>query len=660
MEIPAHTVIMAGPSQAPVQEMSEPICRFPTLSWKSSNAELCQQMLRAQGGVILFKDLSAKIPIIEIRETFCTLLQNPKLCSTLNDLFPERGVYSDGRDGKSTKEKPDQKVMMQLSCDIILELLSNHAQFVEESLGSSFLTVLNFYNSVTSSIIPRLLNLSQYVLKRGMNTGSDSEITGIHHQGNYNYRAVEYFPIKINKVRCAEHREFGTFTVLFQDQKEGGMEVNCYGEWIPIPKESEMVFMWDWSAFIFSNGRIMPPSRRVVPLTNNKHWNRAPFRFENSIHVAADVDAFLRPILTNEASVFDPTAMENLTVKKFHDIIRSSEVQTEAEETEPEANKVYKFLFAQAHSNDFGLLDQVTPHISWRFAMARIPADEEWLCTPKYYYSSVIFSGGGASNGSITSTFKLDPELLHYLLVESPGSSKCHQTKESKSVNLGEEEFKLLNHILPSFCKQPGEALARRMNSSGWGQRGGEYFTISEEEDWLIGRKTSLQFPLLIVEVVESLYENETPESSKGNKQSLSYCAVSCIARRLPKILKKNKNHHYMLLHLFLHHHSSSPQCCNNNGDSSSSILLQAKRIRNELGRRVGICWFAKKELEKRNSTDDDLLSILHCGKEDKLKTHHSLTSSLIVSSAYVCGQPLSYVLEWNGVIDTGRKKQKS
>ena len=61
-------------------------------------------------------------------------------------------------------------------------------------------------------------------------SGSDGVLDDVH----FNYRMVDYYERVANQKppRCGEHRDFGTLTVIFAEQK--GLEVFIDGEWRPL------------------------------------------------------------------------------------------------------------------------------------------------------------------------------------------------------------------------------------------------------------------------------------------------------------------------------------------------------------------------------------------------------------------------------------------
>jgi hypothetical protein len=81
-----------------------------------------------------------------------------------------------------------------------------------------------------------------------------------------NFRMVDYYarPKSAVPPRCGEHRDFGSYTLIFAD--EPGLQFFVDGEWHdvgPIPAGSALL-LFGWCTQIRSNGRIPAALHRVV------------------------------------------------------------------------------------------------------------------------------------------------------------------------------------------------------------------------------------------------------------------------------------------------------------------------------------------------------------------------------------------------------------
>ena len=87
---------------------------------------------------------------------------------------------------------------------------------------------------------------------------------------SYNYRMIDYYPRNLNDIestmapRCGEHRDFGSWTLVFPDAK--GLQVYVNDEWMELPqvKEGCAILLFGWCTQIRSNGRIPALLHRVT------------------------------------------------------------------------------------------------------------------------------------------------------------------------------------------------------------------------------------------------------------------------------------------------------------------------------------------------------------------------------------------------------------
>mmetsp|Transcript_78257 Transcript_78257/g.117719 ORF Transcript_78257/g.117719 Transcript_78257/m.117719 type:complete len:173 (+) Transcript_78257:71-589(+) len=77
---------------------------------------------------------------------------------------------------------------------------------------------------------------------------------------------VDYYqrPASATPPRCTEHRDFGSFTLIFSNLP--GLEVWCDGSWTPVapPPLGSALLLFGWCTQIRSNGRIPAVLHRVV------------------------------------------------------------------------------------------------------------------------------------------------------------------------------------------------------------------------------------------------------------------------------------------------------------------------------------------------------------------------------------------------------------
>jgi len=103
---------------------------------------------------------------------------------------------------------------------------------------------------------------------------------------------------KSEAPRCGEHRDFGTFTLIFQDEV-GGLEMQTPdGSWRPIPVGKGAVLLFGWCTKIRSNDRMPATLHRVnnaLPIHADGQ-NVIPRRTSAILFVAPEPDTLLTPV----------------------------------------------------------------------------------------------------------------------------------------------------------------------------------------------------------------------------------------------------------------------------------------------------------------------------------------------------------------------------
>lgn len=121
-------------------------------------------------------------------------------------------------------------------------------------------------------------------------------------------------------LRCGAHRNYGTFTLVFQDSA-GGLEYlsPSSNKWLPVPATVDAALLFGCCSKILSNGRVAAPVHRVRATPG------APCRNPAVFFVAPDADASLQPTLApGEECAFDARAVEGLTVSTSKKVIAPS------------------------------------------------------------------------------------------------------------------------------------------------------------------------------------------------------------------------------------------------------------------------------------------------------------------------------------------------
>jgi isopenicillin N synthase-like dioxygenase len=141
-----------------------------------------------------------------------------------------------------------------------------------------------FYEVVEKVVLPLLLSATSKI------AGSDLAL--MHAKGNNNLRLVDYFPASSpSGPRCGEHRDNGTFTIVFQDGAVGGLEFEVDGRWVQLPANVDAVVSWGWCGAILSDDGVKAAKHRVL---RTKPVQKR--RTTAVVFVAPDLDAVLKPV----------------------------------------------------------------------------------------------------------------------------------------------------------------------------------------------------------------------------------------------------------------------------------------------------------------------------------------------------------------------------
>lgn len=174
-------------------------------------------------------------------------------------------------------------------------------------LGAPLAAALAFFEAVRTSEVPR-------IAAAAADAAGAPAIAG---DALCNYRMVDYYQRaaaveagglagSTQPPRCGEHRDFGSFTLIFQDAV-GGLEVfvpeatggGDGGSWAPIPAggPGEAVLLFGWCTTFRSNGRVPAALHRVTspPAAENPDERAERRRVSAVLFVAPQAEASLAP-----------------------------------------------------------------------------------------------------------------------------------------------------------------------------------------------------------------------------------------------------------------------------------------------------------------------------------------------------------------------------
>jgi hypothetical protein len=262
-------------------------------------------------GVALISNLPVHSSITAIQNLFTRLYVDSSLASRLNATYPKRGIFKACCLDPAVSFKIDQKMTIDLSINCLQELRRLDPMLVE-ALGQDFSKVLDFYAVIETDILP--------ILTQAISCISDADLEPLHKGKNNNLRLIDYFPCADpSGSRCGEHRDYGTYTIVFQDGAVGGLEFETEGKWIKVSASVDAVVSWGWCGAILSNDAVKAVKHRVV-----KTWPSLQRRTIAVVFVALDLDQPLKPVggLENESLGWRQDIVKgNMTVEAFKEVI---------------------------------------------------------------------------------------------------------------------------------------------------------------------------------------------------------------------------------------------------------------------------------------------------------------------------------------------------
>ncbi|KAI2475641.1 Oxidoreductase 2OG-Fe oxygenase family [Pyrenophora tritici-repentis] len=250
----------------------------------ASPEEAYQRLSQAASttGVALISSLPVRPPISAIQNLFTRLYAERSLASRLNATYPKRGVFKDACLVPDASPEIDQKTTVDLSIGRLKSLREMDPDLVEE-LGENFEDIMKFYTYIETEVLP--------VITRATSNISDLELELTHNGTNNHLRLIDYFPCSNPSApRCGEHRDYNTYTIVFQDGAVGGLEFEVDGVWKSVPASVDAVISWGWCAAILTNDEVKAAKHRVL-----RTWPVAQRRTTAVVFVAPDLDTVLQP-----------------------------------------------------------------------------------------------------------------------------------------------------------------------------------------------------------------------------------------------------------------------------------------------------------------------------------------------------------------------------
>jgi hypothetical protein len=233
-------------------------------------------------GVILVSNLPKRPPIAAIQRLFARLYADPLLALRLNATYPKRGVFKDACLAPDASPQIDQKTTIDLSVSRLQSMREMDPALVG-ALGEEFEDIVRFYTYIETDVLPIVTRATSNI------GGLELELT--HNGTNNHLRLIDYFPCpEPSAPRCGEHRDYNTYTIVFQDGSIGGLEFEVEGIWKPVPASVDAVISWGWCATILTNDVVKAAKHRVL-----RTWPLSDRRSTAVIFVAPDLGTVLKP-----------------------------------------------------------------------------------------------------------------------------------------------------------------------------------------------------------------------------------------------------------------------------------------------------------------------------------------------------------------------------
>eukprot|EP01133_Synstelium_polycarpum_P003739 gene3739-4312_t len=284
--VPITTVVL--------EEEAQGAGSMPIISCKDTNEKAMKIVAQAAvaGGICCIEDLNMSVDFQAVQRLFDMLLCDEELAKALNETYPKRGVY---KSAALKRANVDQKFTIDLS----LARLSLIPADLRARLGEDFDSVVDFFSAVHAKLLPLLLEATSSIV------GVD--LAPLHSQNNVNYRLCDYptrqtlATAEDGHPRCNEHRDYGTVTILFQNNESGLEYQTASGQWIPVPANAGR---------LLSGGQIVAVNHRVLRTTARR--NTAV------LFVAPNLDVPLTPLCPVVASSYNSRVIDgSISIEEF-------------------------------------------------------------------------------------------------------------------------------------------------------------------------------------------------------------------------------------------------------------------------------------------------------------------------------------------------------
>ncbi|KAI9033485.1 hypothetical protein DFJ74DRAFT_193671 [Hyaloraphidium curvatum] len=225
---------------------------FPMVDLSAGIDQIAAVIKSNAGGALLLSN-AGPAPFRAIEQLFARLDADPTLGERANKAYDVHPVVKDPRLRGTSSADVDEKRAIDLSPARLAQIAETDPG-LEAEIGPCLGESLAFFEKASKDAAPKL------VAALALASGAAYDPAELR----FNYRMADYFirPSDSPAPRCGKHRDFGPFTVIWQDGT-GGLEVNVAGEWVPVPA-GRTVLLFGICAGWRSNDRVLPAEHRVV------------------------------------------------------------------------------------------------------------------------------------------------------------------------------------------------------------------------------------------------------------------------------------------------------------------------------------------------------------------------------------------------------------
>lgn len=225
-------------------------------------------------------------PFGEIQSAFEHLSSRNDLTDRLNNAYKKNLVFKDSFANGNGGPQVDMKSVLDLSPERLDEIAHNDPDLAlhQGSLGET----LAYWELLRTTVAPKLVDAVADAV------GCPS----VKVDAAINYRMVDYYERQTDMVppRCGEHRDFGSFTLVFPSRS--GFQIHIDGEWkdVDLPSSGAAILVFGWCTQIRSNGRIPAVLHRVVD--GEEHGSVVPRRISAVLFCAPkSTETLLEPLV---------------------------------------------------------------------------------------------------------------------------------------------------------------------------------------------------------------------------------------------------------------------------------------------------------------------------------------------------------------------------